>query len=54
MTRKQLEDFLAVITEIKNRNCAIPEQALQMLKEAGVYTDSGEVADVYRCSSFVP
>ena len=54
MTREQLEDFLAVIAEIRTRNCVIPEQVFQLLREAGVYDDSGELAEPYRNSSFVP
>jgi hypothetical protein len=54
MTRKQLEDFLAVMVEIKARNCAIPDEVFQLLKEAGVYTDSGQVAEPYRRSTFLP
>ena len=43
MTRKQLEDLFAILVEVEKRNCAIPEEALQSLKEAGVYNESGEV-----------
>lgn len=45
MTRKQLEDFLSVITEIRRRNCVIPEQIFDLLKEAGVSADPRDMAE---------
>jgi hypothetical protein len=46
--------FLAVIAEIRQRNCEVPQEVFQLLKEAGVYTDSLQLAEPYRCSRFIP
>lgn len=54
MTREQLEDFLEVIAEIRKRNCVIPEQVFHLLREAGVYDDSGNLTEPYRSSTFIP
>jgi hypothetical protein len=48
MTKKQLDDFLAAIEEVREKWYNTPERALQFLQEAGVVDANGELTEYYR------
>lgn len=47
MSKKQLDDFLAAIQQVRAL-AGTPEQARQLLEEEGVHTPSGELTEAYR------
>jgi hypothetical protein len=47
MSKKQLEDFLAAIQQMREL-ARTPEQARKLLEEEGIYTPSGELTEPYR------
>ena len=47
MSKKQLDDFLAAIQQVRDL-ARTPEQARHLLEEEGVHTPSGELTDAYR------
>ncbi len=49
MDRKQLDDFLAAIAEVRKKYNT-PELLRQFLQEAGVVDANGELTEYYRSS----
>jgi hypothetical protein len=47
MSKKQFDEFIAAIRQVRDL-ARTPEQARDLLEEAGVYNSSGELTEAYR------
>jgi hypothetical protein len=48
MTEKELREFLEAMERVHAEHCSTPEKARRFLRQEGLLTETGELAEPYR------
>ena len=51
MSEQELKEFLIAMERVRSANTASPEKARQFLKEEGLLTEDGSLAEPYKVPS---